>query len=139
MKFGFGASDADATDKRPCTLCGLEMVYLIGIPLAVWMSSADMWLYPAVNFTLVALVVLTVTRLGWALSWLLLSAGCIGFLIFVPMGAMFQFSRFAGSDMAYLRFALIMFMGTATLVLLWMPSTTRWLRARGGRFANVLL
>lgn len=138
MKFGFGASGTDAADKRPCTLCGLEMVYLFGLPAAIWMSN-DNWLYPLVNITLVGLVVLTITRLRWALSWLGLSAACIGFLIFVPMGAMFQFSRFAGNDMAYMRFALVMFMGTATLILLWMPSTTRWLRARGGRFANVLL
>ena len=139
MNFEKGAPVSGATEKRPCTLCALELIYLIGIPLGILVSSSQMWAYPAVHFTAVAIVVLTVTRLRWALSWLLLSAGCIGFLIFVPMGAMFQFSRFAENDMAYLRFALVMFMGAATLVLLWMPSTTRWLRAKGGRFANALL
>ena len=121
---------------RPCTVCAFEALHLTTFAFGLWVTPEGM-LQPAILwFTLLLITALAISRLRLAPVSLLLAAGCIGFLIYIPMGALFYIDRLIGSSIwGKVRLGFVLLVALLSLILLWSRKTTRWLREGGGRFS----
>ncbi|WP_156500630.1 hypothetical protein [Croceicoccus bisphenolivorans] len=124
---------------RPCSVKALEALHVASFGFGLWVSPPGMMLEALPWLAGLLLMTLAVSRLRLALVWLLYSACCIGFLIFVPINAAFYISRFDGNTWAVVRLVYMLALTGGTLALLWSRKTTDWLRAGGGKLSMLVM
>ncbi|RVQ68841.1 hypothetical protein EKN06_01015 [Croceicoccus ponticola] len=108
---------------------------MLALPTGLLISPKGMAIEALPWLCAMLLGALAVTRLRLALVWLLLTAICIGFVIFIPIGIASQSYRMVDNPGSWVRVAYVMIITGFSLFFLWRRETMIWMRESGGKLS----